>query len=204
MKKNSILLIIITLFFLDVKSQNTHTISINGLSFSPDEITIAVGDTIFFNGSSDHPVLEVDDGTWNANEDEALSGGFAFPEGVGKISFDTEGIHYFICENHVSSGMKGKINVSTTTSSAPIDQSELNIKIFPNPIRGNKITIKTENTVHDVDLNVYDLTGKLVISRRISMNENEYYLDGSSLPSGAYIFQLKSGDHLSTRKLIKY
>ncbi len=188
--------------FLSAISQTTHTINVSGLSFTPNEVTIAVGDTVFFNGSSNHPILEVDENTWNSNGSTALSGGFAFPSGTGKVTFDSEGTHYYICENHVGNGMKGKIIVSTTTDVHVLNSK--NIRIYPNPLTGSSIiNVNISNNTSEVSLNIYDLTGRVKLSEKIPPTSDQIQLDASYLSSGAYIIQLKSTDFIYSKKIIK-
>jgi plastocyanin len=89
----------------------THEISNEGFAFVPDDVSIQVGDTVEFTVGSPHPVLEVSQETWENNGTTALSGGFSVPPGDGKVSFTETGTHYYVCENHVGSGMKGIIRV---------------------------------------------------------------------------------------------
>ena len=187
--------------FFSAISQTTHTININGLSFTPNEVTIAMGDTVFFNGSSNHPVLEVAENTWNNNGSTALPGGFAFPSGTGKISFDSESTHYYICENHIGNGMKGKIIVSTTTGINFLNSN--NISIYPNPLTGTIIYINVSNNTSEINLSLYDLTGRVKISKKVPPTNDQIQLDASYLSPGVYIIQLQSAGYTYTSKFIK-
>jgi len=195
--------IFLLFFYINSVSQTTHTINISGLTFSPDKITIAVGDTVFFNGSSDHPVLEVSEDTWNAEDDTPLSGGFSFSSGVGKVAFDAAGTHYYICENHVSSGMKGKIIVSETTS---IESSgKQKFQIYPNPLNIDYLTIliPEANNTNYSKLNIYDLTGRNRINKGLPGGEKQIKVDCNNLLPGAYIVQIQKNNTTYTSKFIK-
>ncbi len=102
--------VIMNVLLLDIHSQ-VHTISNDGFSFSPAELTITTGDTIQFTVGSQHPVQEVSKNTWEVNGTTPLSGGFSFPSGNGQITFSTPGIVYYVCTNHAAIGMKGKITI---------------------------------------------------------------------------------------------
>ena len=52
--------------FLNLFSQ-VHTVSIIGMSFSPDTVVITLGDTIEFGPLGFHNAVEVDENTWVAN-----------------------------------------------------------------------------------------------------------------------------------------
>lgn len=195
--------VIFLFFFINSFSQTTHTINIDGFTFSPDDITIAVGDTIFFNGSSTHPVLQVSEDTWNAEDDTPLSGGFSFASGVGKVGFDAVGSYYYICENHVSSGMKGKINVSEATSIESPGKEKF--QIYPNPLNIDYLTvlIPETNNRSGSELNIYDLTGRNRINKAIPGGDNQTQVDCSTLLPGAYIIQIQKNNSVYTSKFIR-
>ncbi len=188
--------------YLGSLAQATHTISVSGFSFNPDDITISIGDTVFFDGNSEHPILEVTQDSWEENGNTPLSGGFSFPSGVGKISFDEEGTHYYICENHISSGMKGKITVSATTS-AKMMKSE-SIKIYPSPLNEDYLTVFLPDKEEAIfNLVIYDITGKPKISEIYSVSNDIIKVDCSNLASGLYILQLKNNKTGFTSRFIK-
>lgn len=89
---------------------NTFVVSTSGLAFSPSVITIYKGDTVQFQISSIHNAVEVSKAVYNANGITS-NGGFSTPFGGGKVAFKTSGTFYYVCTNHVSSGMKGIVNV---------------------------------------------------------------------------------------------
>jgi plastocyanin len=203
MKRSIITLVFFFSFCLITNAQTTHTINISGFTFSPNDITINVGDTVFFNGSSLHPVLEVSVDTWNAEGNTALSGGFSFPSGVGKIAFNSEGTHYYICENHISSGMKGKINVSTATKLENADILK-DIQIYPNPLDGDYLTISNISIKSSpLEIKIYDLTGKIKIESKENTTASQFKIDCYDLSAGIYIVQLKNGNIISSSKLVK-
>jgi plastocyanin len=83
-----------------------------GFAFSPDEITINAGDTVDFQIGGSHNVVEVSEGTWNA-DGTTSNGGFSLPFGGGMVTLDDPGTYYYVCQPHVGSfGMKGKIIVN--------------------------------------------------------------------------------------------
>lgn len=203
MKRSFLSIVIFFSFCLIINAQSTHTVNISGFTFSPNDLNIVIGDTVFFNGSSTHPVLEVSLNTWNDEENTAIPGGFSFPSGVGKIAFEAGGTHYYICENHISSGMKGKITVSTATK---IDQINLTkeIKLYPNPLEGDYLWIeRTDQQSRPLEIKIYDITGKVKIDKTLSSELNEFALNCSGLAAGMYIVQVKSGNYSSSSKLVK-
>ena len=91
-------------------AQTTHNIAASGLTFSPANVTVDAGDSVHWTGLSGgfHTVAEVNNGsatTWN--------GGFHSAPGASDFTqlFNTPGTFYFICEPHVSFGMRGSVTV---------------------------------------------------------------------------------------------
>ncbi|PWI30197.1 ribonuclease [Flavobacteriaceae bacterium LYZ1037] len=72
------------------------------------------------------------------------------------------------------------------------------IKMFPNPAKGNVVTISTND---DILVEVYDILGKKIKSQNISSNLNK--LDISRLSKGIYLVKLNSSKGSTTKKLIK-
>ena len=103
-----------TLFLILSFNAFSQTITTNGMNFSPDTLTVIVGDTITFNLSNSHNAVEVDQSVWNANN-SASNGGF-------NIGFGQTGVfvpvlaqtYYYVCQPHVGMGMKGVIIAQST------------------------------------------------------------------------------------------
>jgi hypothetical protein len=65
------------------------------------------------------------------------------------------------------------------------------ISAYPNPFN-NQTYIKVEGATFDqMQLNVYDLTGRLVNQQRV-INSNQFILNRNSLSNGSYIFEISS------------
>ena len=201
MKKLFLLKIAILGLILPAIGQATYIISINGFSFSPSELNIQIGDTVQFNGSSSHPILEVSEATWNSNDNTALPGGFTFANGVGKIKLNNVGIHYFVCGNHYSSGMKGKIIVSTPTNINVL--ADVEFKLFPNPLNQDLLNLNINSEANSlIQVKIYDLIGKIRIDKMVKGDNGAFQIDCSSMFSGVYIIQAFVGNKVLTSKLV--
>ena len=75
-----------------------------------------------------------------------------------------------------------------------------NLNVFPNPGNGS-FTISTPNT-GQAELNVFDLSGKMVLSQKVSSEETK--VDLQNQPDGMYLFILHDTDNLRTAKVVKY
>src|SRR4030042_234297 len=95
----------------------TWTITSSGSAFTPATITITLGDDINFVLAEIHNAREVSQVSWDANNNTPLPGGFNIPYGGGLVPSAQLGIgtHYYVCDPHISIGMKGKIIVQSTT-----------------------------------------------------------------------------------------
>ncbi len=98
-------------------SATVDTVKSPGFTFSPDSLRIAVGDTVVFAISGMHNAVEVSHPTWLAN-DTTSNGGFRVPFGGGSLVLTDTGVHYYVCQVHVSINMKGRIFVD---QAAPVD-----------------------------------------------------------------------------------
>ena len=72
------------------------------------------------------------------------------------------------------------------------------IKLFPNPIKGNTLTISTQKALQ---INIYDILGKQVLKSKINTTTNT--IDVGQLRKGVYLIKLESDEGVITKKLIK-
>ena len=95
-------------------SGTTHTVTttLESMDFMPADLTIAVGDTVRFEMTSNHNAIEVSQDTYDQRTVERLSGGFVVEYGeTAEVVFSEPGVHYYICEPHVMMDMIGTITV---------------------------------------------------------------------------------------------
>ena len=80
-----------------------------------------------------------------------------------------------------------------------------NMQIYPNPTVNNfKVSFTLENSL-DSKINVYDLSGRLVITRdfgKLAKGKHELPVGTTSLNNGTYILQLVTGGSITTDKII--
>ncbi len=82
------------------------------MTFTPEDLTIAVGDTVRFVMSATHNAIEVSEDTYNSRGIDALDGGFQVTFGeTQEVTFTEAGTHYYVCTPHVTIGMIGTITV---------------------------------------------------------------------------------------------
>ena len=106
----STILLTIAAFAMNATS---YTITTSGFSYSPSTLTVTVGDVVTISASGTHPLAEVSQTTWNANGTATLSTGFGNKTSSYTFTISSTNSIYYVCTNHVGSGMKGQITVST-------------------------------------------------------------------------------------------
>lgn len=199
MSKSILLLFAGTLCTLSLLSQENHSITVSGFSFNPQVLKVNVGDKITFNTGNSHPILQVSETTYNGNGNTALPGGFSFSSGSGIITAGEPGSYYYVCANHFSSGMKGKIEISEVTS-ASASISFDGVTLYPNPVL-DEIRIDNIPVNQTISFTVLDISGKELIK----MSEPEKNLISvKHLKKGLYILKIKLDDSVITRKFLKY
>ncbi len=93
-----------------------YVITANGLTWSPDSVIVNVGDTVTFNFSSPHSVIQ----TSSPAGCSLVGGGFSGSSSFTTAPFTTGGIYYFACgvSAHCAGGMRGSITVIGPTPTA--------------------------------------------------------------------------------------
>jgi serine protease AprX len=96
------------------------------------------------------------------------------------------------------------VNMALDLLTSTEDNNELeNLRIFPNPTN-DLITFHLQNSANKVEnVSIYDIQGRLLASQRIAGDHILATLDIQSLPSGLYIYHVKSGDKQWNGKFIK-
>jgi endonuclease I/chitodextrinase len=86
------------------------------------------------------------------------------------------------------------------TSTLSIENETIleSFKMYPNPLKGNNLFIRTEQ---NSTIKIYNVLGKLILSDIVNSNKNK--VDVSSLQKGIYLIKVTSGNSTTTKKLIK-
>jgi len=178
-------------------------------NFVPASITITAGDTVIFSLASNHNAVEVSQADWNANNNNPLSGGFSVAFGGGTVlpAKLTVGMHYYICQAHISFGMKGTINVLTSGINQ-LTTTESIFKAYPNPCvdKSIKVSYHVEHAAK-VEINIYNLLGKVTAQVLSNIQTPGDYLigydiDRSRITGGIYILELMVDNKRSVQKLV--
>ena len=182
----------------------TWIVTNSGFSFSPVNLTISEGDSVLFDIDNVHTSLEVSQATWNANGNSPLAGGWDLGGGGGLLlpSDLTAGMHWYVCEPHASSGMKGTIMVESTTYIGE-PPSPTTISLTPNPTDGYvQLTVSSLDFKPQYDLEILNLAGDKVYAERRLEQDAVIELNLAWLAQGMYILKINDGIYVESRKLI--
>ena len=73
------------------------------------------------------------------------------------------------------------------------------VRLLPNPAR-TRVTVEAADAIKDVQ--VSDMAGRVLISKRFHGDERAVTLDVASLPKGSYVVRVKTEQEESTQKLV--
>jgi len=88
-----------------------------------------------------------------------------------------------------------------TLSTSELENSTNEILIYPNPITENKALNINFNKAINAHINIYDLTGKLVLSDEV-LNASTQQINISDLNDGIYMIQIVRDNVSITRKIV--
>lgn len=152
-------IILFTLCALYFKAA-TFTVSISGTSYTPSSLTVSVGDVVTIAASSSHPLVEVDQTTWNASGNTPSGSGFGTKTSAYTFTVTSAGTIYYVCQFHASMGMKGQIIVNSATNVTEQAFNSANLLLFPNPAT-DRFTVKF-STIEKIKLTakLYSVCGQ--------------------------------------------
>ncbi len=186
-----------------VASATTVTIGNSGFTFTPDSVSIHVGDTVRFQVASIHKPVEVSQSTWNASSASPITG-FSLPNGGGIVAGLTVGIHYYVCQPHAGMGMKGRIFVTPATGLASVVAASPQLNIYPNPSNG-KFNVQYQNASNstvEVTLDVFNILGDKVYSSNDLKGQQVSQIDLSTAPAGIYFVKIYDRDKVLVKRVI--
>jgi hypothetical protein len=98
-----------------------------------------------------------------------------------------------------SDGCVGGTNVSVNFNGI-YDIDPLAFGLFPNPTTG-AITLQVSTEMHDVNMQVFDATGRVVFTQSNLLVQGSISLDLSNLSTGSYSMMLSNNNGVSVRRL---
>lgn len=193
-----ILLLLLVIASTSAFAQTMHNIAIVGNTYSPSQIDAIVGDSVTIQASPSHPLVEVDLTTWENNGNTPLPGGWGTKTSDYKFKITQMGNIHFVCSQHVSMGMKGRIIVANPSAVATIEANRAPA-LFPNPVSDGGITIT--NAYAKSSLVIYNTNGQLAEKHDI---DGPLTRVATYLAAGLYLYTINDENQaiLSRGKLV--
>jgi plastocyanin len=182
-------------------SQTTHDVTVQNFSFSPQSLTITVGDIVRWTNIS---------GTHNVKaDDNSFTSGPAAPATWEYIhTFTTAGNNPYYCEPHQGMGMTGTIivqdPVGVSDDELIAEEFELN-QNYPNPFNPSTRISYAIPSASFVNLKVYDIIGNeitVLINEEKQAGNYQIDFNATELTGGVYFYQLLTGPFVETKKMI--
>jgi len=188
-----------------VFSQSFYVIELNEASFSPAELTINVGDTIYWQsmGYYNHNVV--------ADDSSFYIGDLSSGNWLGMLVLETPGIFQYYCSIHGGPGGVGMSGVITVENATEVKDDYVSISKFdliqnyPNPFNPSTSIQYKVSSISTVSLKVYDVLGNEVatlVNEEKPAGSYEVDFDASGLSSGIYFYKLSAGSLVETKKMI--
>lgn len=89
---------------------------------------------------------------------------------------------------------------TTTTSIDGVDEFEIDVTIYPNPITHSLNINLNDSYYNGIDIVMSDISGKVVIRQTIYQNTT---LDVSNFNSGLYLLTMNYDGNITTKKVLK-
>jgi len=188
------------------QAQVTHELLVEDDQFNPSSMTIAAGDHVHIHWDNsvthDHTFTQVTQATWNANGTTVLPGGYNFGVGTPNPGIDFTitplSAVWYVCQNHVSMGMKGTINV-TGTSGIEEPMAQESITLAPNPASASVSIIAPGGVALMVSF--YDAVGRNFMSTELNGDRT---IDTHGFCAGIYFAEIRNlqGILLSRQRLV--
>lgn len=165
---------------------NIGTTQINALHFDDMQHGWVAG------GGTNSFILYTDDGgaTWSVQE-------------LGtSVSWYT--LQFINAHTGFAAGWQGDIVKTSTGGLIGVDElsqdAENELVVFPNPASSSVVIRYPVDARQKTELTVYDLTGKICYTGRMSNPEFRFNL--STIPNGIYVVKVSTGKHSVTKRLI--
>ena len=172
-------------------------------NFVANQTTVPEGTTVSFTDQSTNTPTSW---SWSLSPTTGWSyaGGTSASSQNPQITFNNAGQYTvsMTATNSTGSDTETKSNYITVTSNAGINELFEGLGIYPNPTN-SLLTVDLTNVIPSIRaIEVYDVTGKLVLSSLVEKNEL-IELNLIDLSSGIYQLKIKSDDNFINNQIVK-
>ena len=177
----------------------SYTVSVNGQTFSPQNLVVDPGDVVIFQWvAGTHPVMS------DNNAFPAFDITSATP--TKQLVLNTTGTYGYHCMAHGApgSGMFGTI-VVRTVSGVKEFKNAATLSAFPNPTKGETTITLNHSNGENYKIRISNAIGRVVKTIEIPKNatDSKIEVDLGNLPAGFYFYSLLANDKMiETKRLV--
>lgn len=175
--------------FGTAQAQTTHDVIVEGMSFTPANLEIEVGDIVrWTNNGGFHSIdgsTDVFPGNPESFGNSAGAAGWEY-----EFTFNTEGDYEYRCGIHTQT-MAGSISVGEPMNVSNAEDARI-FTFFPNPVVNElNWTINENVNAKDQIIRIFDVNGKMVSEFNLASKTR---LDVSSFENGMYFYAVNVAD----------
>lgn len=117
---------------------------------------------------------------------------------------DLNAINWFRIYDSKSGSITTRIDAieiydASLTDNAQLDLMDEDVRVYPNDTK-NELIVRFQNPVHSsIQLDLFDLSGRLLQTNSFSSIDNKIYLNTNQLKPGLYLLKISSNTKISTR-----
>jgi hypothetical protein len=132
------------------------------------------------------------------------SAGEHYDNGTVQLSWTLGEVMVDTYDNGTNILTQGFHQTELTVTSIEENLAEVTMNLYPNPT-AEYLNISLRNNLNDIDLQLYDMSGKLIHKDVINANDTKYVLPMQTVAAGNYLIQMQSEDGSlnTTHKVIK-
>jgi plastocyanin len=180
-------------------------VNISGFTYTPATLTVNVGDVVIIQASGEHPLIQVSQANWNANN--AVQDGFgASSDFTLTITTGMAGTTiYYGCSAHFGSGMKGQIIVNVVSGINENQIRPFNFTVYPNPVTADSWMNVSVKSAGKITITLYDLNGRTIshlIDQQVKAGEFTIPFPVNELQKGTYIVLMRTAKERLEKQIL--
>jgi plastocyanin len=185
---------------ITVLERTSHAVAVTNGTFTPDSLTINVGDTVVWTNMQGNHNVNATTATFPSNP-ESFGNDVGAPGWVFSHVFTIAGVYDYHCDPHAAFGMVGQITVIDNATSVLEHNNEISeLSIYPNPAI-DQFFVSSEKIIESIS--IYTVTGAKILEYR-NINRTELEISFVGIRTGVYLVDVQFNDNTSkVSRLIK-
>ncbi len=207
MKKIYSLILLTVIIFAAAQAQKVVTVSVSSNVYTPQDITVNVGDTILFQWVGGSHPTKSDENLWTTFTSNPNNQRVKIPV----TSNFSVGKHIYWCTSHATSAsvypaqMTGSVTVSGTAA-IEAKSVKTEFQVYPNPVTDKKININYSIAKdQSVVVKLMDVLGNevaILANDRKSAGDHKLSLElEETIRSGLYFVRMTIGNEVLTKRI---